>query len=165
VQVAVARGSDYFGPGGLISSMGERVFYPLLTGKKVAVLGDPDALHTYTYLPDFGRALVALSENEDAPGKVWHVPSAETLTTRQFLDLAFAEAGLKPRIGTTPKLMLRMAGLFVPDIREAVEMVYQFERPFVLDGSRIEATFGLRVTPVREALRDTLRWFRDNPKG
>ena len=30
VRVAIARGSDFFGPWGLASSMGERAFYPLL---------------------------------------------------------------------------------------------------------------------------------------
>ena len=36
--------------------------------------------------------------------------------------------------------------------REFIEMSYQFKRPFVLDSSRTEATFGLHATDLDEAL-------------
>lgn len=55
IEIAIGRASDYFGPLGLTSQMGARVFGPLLEGKKAQVLGDPDTRHTYTYLPDIGR--------------------------------------------------------------------------------------------------------------
>ena len=41
VRVAIGRASDYFGPRGLVSHMGERVFYPALAGKNARVMGDP----------------------------------------------------------------------------------------------------------------------------
>ena len=34
VRVTAGRASDYFGPRGLLTAMGERVFYPALAGKK-----------------------------------------------------------------------------------------------------------------------------------
>ncbi len=165
IRATVARGSDYFGPHGLTSAMGSPVFYPMLAGKKVSVVGDPDVPHTYTYLDDFATALVTLSDRDEALGEVWHVPNAETLTTRQFLEVAFEEAGAEPRIGTTPKLMLRLVGMFVRDIGEVVEMLYEFEEPFVVDSSKFTRTFGLDGTPIREALRATVRWFRENPQA
>ncbi len=163
IRVTIARGSDYFGPHGLNSAMGSRVFYPMLAGKKVSVLGDPDVPHTYTYVDDFATALVTLSEKDEALGEVWHVPNAETLTTRQFLEVAFEEVGVEPRIGRTPNVVLRLAGMFVGDIREVVEMLYEFEEPFVVDSSKFTRTFGIEGTPIREALRATIDWFRENP--
>ena len=164
VQAAAARGSDYFGPRGLNSMMGERVFYPMLAGKKVSMLGSVEMPPTYTYLDDFGKALVILSERDEALGHVWHVPNAETLTTRQFLEIAFEQAEAEPRIGTMPKIMVRVAGLFARDIREVLEMIYEFEEPFVVDSSKFTSQFGIEGTPIREALTETIRWFRDNPK-
>ena len=47
-----------------------------------------------------------------------------------------------------PKLMLRALGLFNPMMRELVEMVYEFEQPFVLDSTKYESTFGKAGTPL-----------------
>jgi hypothetical protein len=33
-----------------------------------------------------GRALVTLGERDEADGQVWHLPAAEPLTGRQFLE-------------------------------------------------------------------------------
>ena len=63
VQVTIGRASDYFGPrGGQQSNLGDRVFLPALDGKTAQLLGDPDMLHTYTYIPDIGSSLVVLGE-------------------------------------------------------------------------------------------------------
>ena len=92
VRAAIGRASDYYGPRGLNSLMGGTVFYPALGGAKVTVIGDLDMLHTYSFIPDFAKGLVTLGEREEALGKVWHIPSAETMTTRQFITLV-APAG------------------------------------------------------------------------
>ncbi len=46
--------------------------------------GDGQARHTasYSYTPDVARALVTLGLAADASGEVWHLPVAETRTTR-----------------------------------------------------------------------------------
>ncbi|MDQ0196849.1 hypothetical protein [Paenibacillus wynnii] len=50
-------------------------------GKDCTVMGNPDKKHTYTFIDDFGKALVVLSQHEDAFGEVWHVPNAETVAS------------------------------------------------------------------------------------
>jgi hypothetical protein len=52
--------------------------------------------------------------------------------------------------------MMTLAGLFNSQIREAREVLYQFEQPFVMDASKFEQTFGASVTPLREGIRETL---------
>jgi nucleoside-diphosphate-sugar epimerase len=165
VQVAIGRAADFFGPGALASAAGERLFYPLLAGKAAQVIGDVDMPHTYTYIDDFGKALAILGLREAALGQIWHVPSAETLTTRQFVRLAYEVAGQKPKIQATPKWLLRMVGMFMPEVREVVEMTYQFEKPFLVDHSKFARAFGDHATPHCEALKVTLDWYRANPKG
>ena len=44
---------------------------------------------------------------------------------------------------------------------EIVEMTYQHKSPFILDDHRIAAAFGLRSTPVDEAVATTARWARE----
>ena len=45
----------------LLPSAGERFFDPILADKTVRVIGDRDALHSHTYLPEFARALIELN--------------------------------------------------------------------------------------------------------
>ncbi len=163
VRVAIGRASDFYGPEVLGSATGDRFFYPLLAGKKVSAVGDLDAPHTYTYIGDFGKGLVKLGEDDRALGQIWHIPSAPTLTTRQFIELAFEEAGLKPNYGVMSDLTLKIGGLFIPPAREMIEMLYEFKKPFIVDHSKYERTFGSETTPHREALRKTLEWFRQHP--
>jgi nucleoside-diphosphate-sugar epimerase len=159
VRVAIGRASDFFGPRALVSAAGEQVFGRAVEGKSARVTGDPDQPHTY--IPDIGKGLVILGEREEALGRAWHLPSAETLTTRQFVEMIFEEVGRPARIQATPRIVLRALGLFNPVIRETIEMLYEFEEPFVLDTSDFGRTFGDHATPLRVAVRETVRWYRD----
>jgi len=166
VRVAIGRASDYFGPRVLTSAAGEQVFGRTVEGKSAQVAGDPDQRHTYSYAPDIGRGLVILGEREEALGRAWHLPSPETLTTRQFVEMIFEEVGKPARVQAAPKILLRAMGLFNPGMREIIEMLYEFEEPFVVDASRFEREFGEQATPLREAIQHTVRWYREErPAG
>jgi nucleoside-diphosphate-sugar epimerase len=166
VRVATGRASDFFGPRVLVSAAGEQVFGRAVRGKGAQVAGDPDQPHTYTYAPDIGRGLVVLGEREEALGRAWHLPSPETLTTREFVGAIFQEVGKPARVQAAPKILLRALGLFNPPLRETIEMLYEFEEPFVVDHSRFERAFGGHATPLGEAIRETVRWYRSNrPAG
>jgi nucleoside-diphosphate-sugar epimerase len=164
VRATAARASDYFGPRGMLSAMGERVFYPALAGKKAQVMGDPDQLHTYSYLPDIATGLVVLGEYDEADGEVWHLPNAPAITTRQFIDQVYAAAGTEPGIQAMPRWMVSAVGLFNGNVREMKEMLYEFEEPFVVDDTKFETAFGSHATPLPEAIGTTVDWFRANPK-
>jgi nucleoside-diphosphate-sugar epimerase len=165
VRVAIGRASDYFGPRVLASAAGEQVFGRAVEGKSAQVAGDPNQPHTYTYAPDVGRGLVILGEREEALGQAWHLPSPETLTTRQFVEMIFEEVGKPARIQAAPKILLRAIGLFNPGMREMIEMLYEFEEPFVVDHSKFEQAFGEHATPLREAIGHTVRWYRTKSPG
>jgi len=166
VQVAIGRGSDFFGPWVLDSSHGSRVFSPAMAGKAASFAGNLDVPHTATFIGDFGRALVVLGERQEALGRAWHVPSDRpTITQREFAGMIFEQVGTEPRVSSVSKGMMRMAGLFIPGARETVEMMYEFEKPFVVDSSRFEATFGVGATPLAQAIAATLDWYRAHPKA
>jgi nucleoside-diphosphate-sugar epimerase len=141
------------------------VFARAVADKPAQVLGDPDAPHTVTYLEDFAHALVTLGEREEALGQVWHVPNAETVTTRRFVEMVFAELGRPPRLRAAPRWGLVLAGLFNPTVRAVREQLYQSERPWLVDSARFEQTFGRRATLLHEAISATVVWFRDHTRG
>jgi nucleoside-diphosphate-sugar epimerase len=160
VRVAIGRASDFYGPGVLDSAAGDRMFLPAVKGKAAEGWGDLDAPHTYTFIDDFGKALAILGEHDQALGKVWHVPNAETMSTRRFIELIYAELGQPVKIHSMGRWMMALGGLFVPAAREMVEMMYEFEKPFEVDSQRFLQTFGDHATPVREGIRQTVAWYR-----
>lgn len=165
VKIAIGRGSDYFGPWGLPTTMGERQFYPLLAGKPAQVIGRLDLPHTYTFLRDFGKALVILGERPEADGQVWHVPNDMPRITQGEMVKMFAEAaGVEPRMNGMGRLMMWMGGFFIPEAKESFEMMYEFDQPFVVDSSKFEKTFGMKATPMREAMKETVAWFKSHPE-
>jgi nucleoside-diphosphate-sugar epimerase len=164
LRVAIGRASNYYGPGGLASVTGERLFHAV-AGRTVRWVGRLDQPHTLSYLEDVAAGLATLGEREEADGRAWHLPAAEPLTGRQFLELVVAASGGRSRIATNPAAMTRLAGLFVPLIREVGEVLYEFQAPYVVDWSRYRQAFGpYAPTPHAEAVARTVAWFRgDRP--
>lgn len=161
VRIAQCRGSDYFGPWGVNSSMGERAIGALVRGKPAQLLGRADLPHTYTYTRDFGKAMVVLGERDEADGQAWHVPNDRPrITQGELVAMLADEAGVEPEYNTMGKLMMRLGGLFIPEARESVEMMYEFEKPFVVDSSKFEDTFGMKATHIEEAIRETVAWYQ-----
>jgi nucleoside-diphosphate-sugar epimerase len=162
VRVAIGRASDYYGPGGTGTFAGDTVFGAALAGKTVRWLGSLDTPHQFNYLPDLARSLITLGERDEADGEVWHLPAAEPVKGRRFLDLISTEMDGPVKANAVPKIMIRTIGLFSPLMRELVETMYQFERPFYADASKYERTFGpFDPTPHEEAIGRTTAWFRE----
>ena len=162
VPVTIGRGSDFFGPGVTGSVVGETVFGALARGKAANVMGNIDLPHTYTFIDDFGRALVELGRRDEAFGQAWHVPNAAPVTTRQFVSMAAAALGTQPRMVVAGRLMMRVLGLFIPELREMVELEYEVLKPYVVDDRKYKRVFGDHSTPLPEAIRRTAAWYRDH---
>jgi nucleoside-diphosphate-sugar epimerase len=55
-----------------------------------------------------------------------------------------------------PYPVLWLGGLFNPMARAARETQYQFRKPFVLDSTAATEAFGIRPTPLDDALHETI---------
>jgi nucleoside-diphosphate-sugar epimerase len=160
VRAASARGSDFYGPLVTSSALGDRAILPVLSGKTASLGGNLDLPHAFTYITDFGEAMAILGEQEAALGQAWHVPNPPALTQRQMITLFFEQAGFPPRVSAMGKTMLRIGGIFIPGAREMIEMMYEFEQPFVVDSSKFVRAFGDIATPYPQAVAETLAWYR-----
>ena len=125
MQVVIARSSDYYGPGGANSVVGDVLFGAAVEGKRARWLGRMDVPHSLNYLPDVARALITLGAQSDALGGIWHVPAAEPLTGRAFVACIESALGRPVKVSATSALALRIAGLFDARARESREMLYQ----------------------------------------
>lgn len=160
LRVAIGRGSDFYGPGVRDSLAGERVIVPALAGRAAQLAGDIDLPHSLTYIEDFGKALAILGERDEALGRAWHVPNPPALTQREWATLVFEAAGHKPKFSVMGRTLMTIGGLFIPEARELVEMMYEFEKPYLVDSGQFVRAFGDYSTPHREAVRVTVAWYR-----
>lgn len=163
VRAVSGRASDFFGPRARLSALGDQVFGAAIKKKKAMMLVDIDQPHTYSYVPDIGKALILLGENDSALGRAWHIPSPPALTGREFLSRVYQAEGLTPKVSVMPKWLVRSAGAFVPPIRGISELFYEFDSPFVMDASRFVKAFGDIATPLDAAIAATLAWYRGQP--
>ena len=167
LRATEARASDFYGPEvvdtGLLAS---RAVPLLLRGKRVRVLGDPDAPHTFSYVPDVARTLAVLGTDDRSWGRLWHVPSAAPVSQRDALT-RMAELGGAPaaRVSRLPDVVLTVAGVVVPLLRELRETAYQRTRTYELDSSAAQAAFGLAPTPLEDGLAATIAWWRGKESG
>lgn len=161
LQVVIGRSSDYYGPGGANSVVGDILFGAAIEGKRARWLGRLEVPHSLNYLQDVARALITLGARPEALGEIWHLPAAEPVTGRGFVELIGAALGRPIKVTATSRLALRLAGVFDPRARETTEMLYQWERPFVLDASKFQRAFGLvQPTPHHQAVAATVAWFQ-----
>ena len=157
LQALVARSADFYGPGATNSLIESVVVARLRAGKTPQWVGNPDAVHSFTYTPDAGAALARLAQEPTAWGQTWHLPtSTEAMTGERLVRLANELAGRPHRMQVAPRWLLRAMGWFVPILRENDEMMYQFEHDYRFDSRKIERAFGLRATGYREGLQRTL---------
>ena len=157
IRMVAARASDFFGPHVDGSAFGERFVSQVRASRKVDILGDPDALHTVTFVPDLAVAMVTLAATPRSWGRAWHVPNATAVTQREIVEIAARAAGTTPKIRPVARWQLRALGMFSAPMRETVEMADEFEHDFVVDHSDYVRHFGDHSTSLPDAFAATMR--------
>ena len=158
--VSVVAG-DFFGPRVRMAHGGERMVRPILAGKNVSVLGSARQPHSFTYVPDLAGAMIAAADQPSAWNAVWHAPTGPARTQKELVAAFAAVAGRPtPKVRVLPGWTIRTAALVSAGARELAEMLYQFERPFVMDSAASEAALGVTHTPLETAAAATVDWWR-----
>jgi nucleoside-diphosphate-sugar epimerase len=161
IRATIGRAPDFYGPEVRTSAVGEQFFNAVVNGKRVPWLGKLDVPHALLFVEDFARGLIALGTHEQALGQVWHIPTAQGLTGRQYIALASETAGVQARALAVSGLLLRVLGLTNGVLRESVEMLYEFNEPYLIDGSKYSRAFDSSPTSHDEAMRRTVAWYRE----
>lgn len=163
IRFTEARGSDYFGPGAIADAMlGERIVRPVIEGRRVTVFGDPDAPHTFTYIPDVARALIRLGGDDRAWGRPWHVPSGPAASQREMIQAMARLLGRGPaRVSRLPWwLLIHVIGAFAPAMKGMTETRHQWDGPYIMESQEFTDTFGDKPSDTDTALAETLDWWR-----
>jgi len=152
----IARSADFYGPSIKNTSMlTETVFNNLENGKKANWMSSVDYKHSFTYTPDAGKATAQLGNTEDAYNQVWHLPTAANpLTGREWIEAIAAEMGKEAKIQVASPFIVRIMGLFMPIMKEMLEMMYQYDREYVFDSSKFEGKFEFKPTEYINGIKE-----------
>lgn len=154
VNGLIARSADFYGPGVENSAFKQTVLNNLLKNKNPQWLGNLDAVHSFTYNKDIGKALAILGNTEDAYNQVWHLPTTDAkLTNRQWIDMLMKEMNVEKKIQVLSEKMMGILGLFVPVLKEIKDVYYQFDRDYFFDSAKFNKRFHFTPTSPEEAIK------------
>jgi nucleoside-diphosphate-sugar epimerase len=158
LRAVIARSADFYGPGMVNSLVMLSVYQNLLKGKKANWLSVLDKKHSHTYIPDAARATAMLGNDARADGQVWHLPTAkDPLTGRQWIEAFAKEMNVQPKMQLASRSIVKIMGWFNPIMKEFVEMLYQYDRDYILDSSKFEKTFNFKPTAYSDGIKEIVK--------
>jgi nucleoside-diphosphate-sugar epimerase len=159
-QVMIPRLASFYGAH-IAGSFMSAIFESAQAGRKAFWLGGLDFDHNVLYLPDAAAACVLLAMDATNFGQAWHINGGEPVTGSKFMRLVYEAFGRSPDFAARSRLMFKMAGAVIPEAKRLLEIMYQFDKPFVLSGDKLSARFpDFAYTPVETAVEDTVEWFK-----
>jgi nucleoside-diphosphate-sugar epimerase len=154
ITASIARAADFYGSESLNSFYDSMVLAKYAKGQKAMWLGNINSRHSFTYVPDAGKAMYLLGQNPSSDNQVWHMPTAKALTGIEFIRLAADVFHCEPRYTTVNKFMLQAIGIFNKLIGETAELYYQYQYDYVFDSSKFENAFGVKPMSYAQGIKE-----------
>lgn len=162
LTASIARSADFYGPNSNTSVMTILAFQNVAKGKKAQLLLTDSQKHSYTYTPDAGKYTALLGNTPDAYNQEWHLPTAKpAITGKEFIQIMADATGTKPNYMVVPKWMLSIIGWFVKDIKESMEMLYQYEGDYIFNSDKFESYFNVKPTSYNAGIRATVEFYKN----
>ena len=156
VNALIARSADFYGKRATTSVLYVSFLERILAGKNPQWLSAGNVKHTYANVGDNGRAMVELALSDDCYKQVWHLPVGQALTMEEILSIYNGYLGKEFKSQVMPGFMKGMLSLFIPILKEAREMQYQFEKEYVMSFEKFRKRFpDFKVTSYEEGFQ---RW-------
>ncbi len=137
VQSILLRAGDFIDPnrnGTLMSMLALRS----IAKARITTMGDPSVNRSYTYVPDWARAAVALAEMRDDLSPFEDIPFPGTTFRMDDLAQCLSNAtGREHRIERFPWWFMYLVSPFWTTAREMLEMRYLFAIEHELSGTRL----------------------------
>ncbi|MEI6059980.1 MAG: NAD-dependent epimerase/dehydratase family protein [Bacteroidota bacterium] len=154
----IARAADFYGPETQNSFLNMMVFENLRKGKSAQLMISKNLKHSFTYTPDAGKSTALLGNTPSAYSQTWHLPAdMNVLTGKEIVEIAANVLSTKAGITVLPRVMIQMAGLFNPMIRESVEMLYQYDSDYIFDSGKFDKAFSFNKVLYNEGIRNCVK--------
>lgn len=163
-QVIILRAGDFYGPGNRGEWFEQGMLMDYRKGR-IYHLGALDMRHCWAYLPDLGRAFVALAEQRDALAPFANHHFAGHWVSHRQLMAAMAKAVPQTvRTAPMPWWLLGALGLVNPVMRDIYRMRYLWLNEMELVDPQLNALLGADfATPFEESVAATVHELLDGP--
>lgn len=153
----VARAADFYGPQASNSFLNELVIKRMKSGKSPQWLYSGDKKHSFTYIPDAGKATAFLALQEDSWNQNWHLPTDSSYPSgNEVTKILNKQLETKLKLQVMPSWLVTLLGLFMSIMKEVRELKYQTAEDYCFDSSKIEKKYGLKPTSIVEGLKACL---------
>jgi nucleoside-diphosphate-sugar epimerase len=161
ISAMIARAADFYGPDCKTSMLNLLVFDKMAHGKTAQWMMDDKEMHSATFTQDCGKALLLLSQNEDAWNQIWNMPTASpALTGKQIICLAAKIFNVPAKHTIIGKRMIGVLGIFMRTMYEMKEMLYQYDSEYIFDSSKFESAFNFKPTTYHDGFEMTSRSYK-----
>ncbi|MCR2806875.1 NAD-dependent epimerase/dehydratase family protein [Paenibacillus soyae] len=138
----IVRLPDYYGPTANQASYLGGTLEAIAAGKMAFFVGNMKTPREYVYLPDAAIMIAELAGREQAYGQNWNIPGSDIISGREIVRIAQQASGMNKPVIALGKVGLSLLGLFVPVMKEVVEMLYLTEEPLRLSGEKYRRHIG-----------------------
>jgi nucleoside-diphosphate-sugar epimerase len=158
LKALVARSADFYGPGASNSMLNEMVISKMKSGKKPQWLYSASKKHSFTYVPDAGKATAFLALQEDSWNQAWNLPTDSSYPSlEEIVRILNEELGSSHQVQVMPAWLISVLSLFMSILKEVKELRYQLDQDYCFDSKKIQQKYGIYPTPIREGLKNCLR--------
>lgn len=155
IKAIIARAPDFYGIDINKSILMSLIYKNLASGKKAQWMFNAKVKHSFIYTPDAGKAIALLGNTPDAYNQIWNLPTdRRSLTAEQWIALFAKEMEKSNKYQLIPGWKVRLAGNFVPFLKELFEMRYQFDRNYYFDSIKFEKYFKYSPTKYEVGVKE-----------
>ncbi|WP_201002913.1 SDR family NAD(P)-dependent oxidoreductase [Paenibacillus glycanilyticus] len=153
----IVRLPDYYGPTANEASYLGSTLEAIAAGKMAFFIGNMNVPREYVYLPDAAKMIVEISLRDQAYGQEWNIPGGDIISGHEIVRLAREASGSKKAVLPLGKAGLSLLGLFVPVMKEVVEMLYLTTEPLRLSAEKYERFIGpIPATGFKQGIYETI---------
>jgi len=158
----IARSADFYGNSAVNSIIYKSFLERILAGKNPQLLSSGDVAHTFAHVDDNARAMVSLALCDECYGQVWHLPVGNSITMNELLGIVNNLQNTNFKNEIIPKLLKKILPKFRPMLREALEMQYQFEQPYVISFDKFKNRFpNFEATSYEKGIKEMINGLID----
>ena len=161
VPSIIAHLPDVYGPGALNTLLGITI-EDIARNKSARFVGPLHIPREFLYTQDAAKAIIELAVRDFSYNQKWNIPSPYQITGNEMINIIKNETHYRKNVRAVSRSMIKLSGLFRPEMKEMTEMMYLTESPVFLSGEKYERHVGeLPHTSYKVGLTETVNWFKN----
>jgi nucleoside-diphosphate-sugar epimerase len=154
LNAIIARSADFYGAGSeQVSVLSQMIINNVEKGKRAQWFIDLQKKHSFTYVPDAAKAVAMLGNSNDSFNQIWNLPTSPAITGEETIKIISSLLRKEIKTQVVSLNMLKLLSLFVPVLKEFVELAYQWNQDYVFNSRKFETKFNFTTTKFEDGIK------------